>query len=357
MGDSLLQWLKKYIWRWEGELTPETARVCSEVLYLQLLRCGATTFSDYTSVKHTDEAFKVAERFGLRGLIGKTLMDRNSPPELEEDTDVALRDSERLIRRWDNKGNGRLKYALTPRFGITCTDELLLGAKALSKKHKVKIQTHAHETKNEVKADRKNYGTTAIKHFNKLGLLGKDTILTHCVWLDNAEMDLLAKTKTGVVHCPGSNMLLASGVADVPKMLKKGLQVGLGSDVAAYYNVSPFEQMRLACLLQKVVHTDPHALDMDDAFRMATKMGSGVLGFKESDSLAKGKKADMVLLSTDRLAFSPLNDPMAQIIYSAYPSAVYEMIVDGKVLMKEREVLVADEKEILDKGNEVLSAF
>lgn len=354
MGESLLSWLKKYIWKWEGNMTAEEAKACSELLYLQLLKSGVTAFSDYTSVRHTDQAFKVAKKFGLRALIGKTLMDRNSPAQLQEDADQALKDSERLIRKWHKTGNGKLRFALTPRFAITCSDELLQGVRELSKKHNVLIQTHAHENKNEIKSDKLLYGASAIRHFHKIGLLGKKTILTHCVWLEQNEMNLLAKTGTKVVHCPGSNMLLASGIADVPKMLKKGIQVGLGSDIAAYYNVSPFEQMRLACLLQKVVHQQPHALDHADVFRMASSMGSSVLGFSQSGTLAKGKKADIILLSTNQPAFSPLNDVLSQLVYCAYPSSVTESIVDGLILMRNKKVLVANERKIISQGQELL---
>ena len=352
--ESLLKWLKRYIWKWEGGLTAERARVCSELVYLQLLRSGVTAFSDYTSVRFTDEAFNAAKRFGLRALIGKTLMDRNSPPELEESTADALKDSERLIRKWHRTEKGRLMCSLNPRFAITCTDDLLKGVKELSKKYSAKVATHAHENRDEIKNDRKLYGTTAIRHYHRMGLLGPDTILTHCVWLDNAEMDLLAKTGTGVVHCPGSNMLLSSGAADVPRMIRKKIRVGIGSDVAAYYNVSPFEQMRLALLLQKVVTGKPLALDKNAVFNAATSAGSGILGFRESGVLKKGMKADMILLSTNHPAFSPLNDVISQIIYCAYPSCVSEVIVDGKVLMKDRKVLVADERGVLEKANEVL---
>jgi len=354
MGSSLLAWLKKYIWKWEGKMDAGQAKACSELLYLQLLKSGVTAFSDYTSLRHTDEAFKAANKLGLRALIGKTLMDRNSPKELVEDTDAALRDSERLIRKWHKTENSRLNFALTPRFAITCSDGLLDGVKELSERYKVRIQTHAHETRNEVKEDKKLYGTSAILHYNKIGLLGKRTTLTHCVWLTPKEMALIAKTNTGVVHCPGSNLILGSGVADIPKMLKSGIEVGLGSDVAAYYNVSPFEQMRLAAILQKGVRNDPVALNAKDVFRMATSMGNSVLGFGESGTLAEGKKADLILISTKRPAFTPLNDALSQLVYCAFPSSVSESIVDGKVLLRNRKVLVAKEDKIIQKAREVL---
>ena len=191
MGESLLGWLKKYIWKWEGSMSAEKADACAQVTYLELIKCGVSAFSDYTSVRHTDEAFRAAKKFGMRALIGKTLMDRNSPPELEEQTDFALSDSERLIKRWHNAERGRLQFALTPRFAITCTDELLQGVIRISKKYSARIQTHAHENPGEIKADKKLYGMSSIRHFNKIGLLGPNTTLTHCVWLDRTELGML----------------------------------------------------------------------------------------------------------------------------------------------------------------------
>ncbi len=355
---SLLDWLKKYIWKWEGSITRETARACARLAYLQLLRSGVTTFVDYTSVKHVDEPFRAAKEFGLRGNIGKTLMDRNSPKELQETTDEALKDTERLIRKYHGTENNRLRYMITPRFGITCTDELLRECKKLSGKYKVMVTTHAHENKDEIKADKENYGTTAVKHFSRLGLLGPNLLLVHCVWLTPEEMNLIAKTRTKVVHCPGSNMMLASGVADIPAMLKKKITIALGSDMAAYYNMSIFDQMRLACLLQKVKTGNPLALRYYDAFRFATSGGAGAVGLgRETGSLVPGKKADIVLLTTDHPAFVPLNDVLGQVVYSDFPSAVDTVICDGKILKENGKVVVADEPEILGKANEVLSVF
>lgn len=352
---SLLDWLKKYIWKWEGSLTKEAARVCAQLAYLQLIRSGVTTFVDYTSVKHVDETFKVAKEFGMRGNIGKTLMDRNSPKELQESTDQALKDTERLIRKYHNTAN--LRYFITPRFGISCTDELLKECKKLSRKYKVMITTHAHENKHEVKTDKKNYGVSAIKHFNKLGLLGPDLLLVHCVWLTPEEMNLLAKTRTKVVHCPGSNAMLASGIADIPAMIKKNITVSLGSDMAAYYNMSIFDQMRLACLLQKVKTGNPLALRYWDAFKFATIGGAKAVGLKETGSLAPGKKADITLITTDNPAFVPLNSVLGQLVYSDFPSAVDTVICNGKILKKNGKVIVADEAKILKKASDMLSVF
>jgi cytosine/adenosine deaminase-related metal-dependent hydrolase len=351
---SLLGWLKKYIWKWEGALTKEKARACAEVAYLQMIRSGTTSFSDFTAVHHAEEAFRAADRFGLRGMIGKTLMDRNGPPEQVEDTDFALRESEKLLRKWNGKGKGRLRYALTPRFALTCTDELLVGAGEMADKYKVFFRTHTDENALERKGDMRLYGEGSARHLEKLGLLNERTLLAHCIWCTGKELALLKKRKVKVAHCPGSNMFLASGVANVPEMLRMGITVGLGTDVAAYYNFSMMEQMRLACLLQKVHRRDPHAMEHHDAWKMGTWMGAQALGMDYTGKLAEGMKADILLLSTNHLAFSPMNDPISQIVYSAFPSAVDTAICDGKILMRGRKVLVANSHLVVQKAREVL---
>ena len=351
---SLLEWLKKYIWKWEGELTKERAMACAESSYLQMLHCGVTTISDYTSVHYVDEAFKAAKKFGLRAVIGKTMMDRNSPSQLEQDTDTALKESEALIRKWNGKNNGMLTYAVTPRFAITSTDALLKGSKKLSEKYNLIFRIHTEENREEVRIEKKEYGHSIIKHLDNLGLLGEKTLLTHCVWTTKKDIDLIAKRKTSLSHCPGSNMLLASGTPNIPYILKKGVNVCLGTDVAAYYNFSMFEQARLASLMQKEKEHDPHAMDHKIAFKMATVNGARALGFSDTGEIKIGNKADVILLSTTHLAFSPLNDVISQIVYSAFPYAVETVISNGKILMREREVLVADARKIMYRSKEIL---
>lgn len=352
--ESLLEWLKKYIWKWEGELTKERAKSCAEVSYLQMIRCGVTSFSDYTSVHHTEEAFKTAKKFGMRALIGKTIMDKNSPAGLEESTDKCLKETKALLKKWHGKNKGLLNYAVTPRFCITSSDELLRECKKICNKYKVLFRTHTEENKEEVRWEKKTYGKSSIQHLDKMGLLNEKTLLTHCVWTSKKDIDLIAKKKASIAHCPGSNMLLASGTPDIPYMLKKRVNVCLGTDVAAYYNFSMFEQARLACLMQKEERKDPHAMNHDDAFKMATINGARALGFKETGEIKIGNKADLVLLSTNHLAFSPLNDIISQIVYSAFPSTVDTVICNGKILMRERTLLVGDARRIMYRAKEIL---
>jgi 5-methylthioadenosine/S-adenosylhomocysteine deaminase len=171
------------------------------------------------------------------------------------------------------------------------------------------------------------------------------------------DFELLLRTKTPVAHCPGSNLMLASGIADIPAMLGKKMRVGLGSDMGAYYNLSMFEQMRLSVLSQKIRTGDPNPIHAHDAFHMATAGGADALGIgNELGTLAVGKKADILLLDSRSTRLSPHNDIINQIVYSADASSVHSVICDGKVLLENREILFADEKKIIEESNEILNA-
>lgn len=352
---SLLDWLKRYIWKWEAGLGKEQAKACAELSYLEMLKGGVTTFLDYTSVRHAEEAFMVADWFGMRGFIGKTMMDRNCPDGLKEDTDESLRDAERLIRRFGRDPMSRLRPVIIPRFCITSSDDLLLGCKELSERYGVMISTHAHENRDELKADRKEHGVGAIRHLNNLGLLSRKTLLAHCVHLSQVDLEILIRTRTAVSHCPGSNMALASGIADIPAMLARKIPVGLGSDVGAYCNFSMFEQMRLSVLAQKIRTGDPGALAPSAAFRMASEGGAKALG-EESviGALAAGRKADLLLLDSRTCQLSPENDLVSQIVLSGEGAIVDTVMCDGKVLVQGGEILFGDERKIVGEAREVL---
>jgi cytosine/adenosine deaminase-related metal-dependent hydrolase len=272
---------------------------------------------------------------------------------LQEETGKALHDTESLIRRWHGKENDRLRYNITPRFGITCSDELLEGCRTLAEKYKVLITTHASESQFEVREDKKKYKKSTIEHFYDLGLLGSRTLLVHCVWVSEKEIRLLAKTRTKVAHCPGSNMMLASGAAPICDMLRTGIEIGLGSDVGAYYNLSMFDQMRLSVLLRKATTFDPVSMDHKKAFMMATKGGAKALGIN-SGALQKGKNADISVLSTLNYAFQPTNDLVAQTVFCGRPDMIRDVVCDGKILMRDSAVLVANEEQIIEKAKELL---
>ncbi|MFN7991755.1 MAG: amidohydrolase [Candidatus Micrarchaeia archaeon] len=350
---SLLDWLKRYIWKWEGELTREEARASAELAYLELLRSGVTAFVDYTSVRHTEEAFAAAKNIGMRAYIGKTMMDRESPASLEEDTDTCLRGARKLIGRWHGSEGGRLQCCLSPRFGMTSSDSLLQGCREILDEHDLIFTTHANENRSEVAKDMlspgKWTGKTSVARLARHGLLGRKALLAHCVWLDKPDLERIARSGASVSHCPGSNMMLASGCAPLGRMRRRGVNVCLGSDMGAYYNMSMFEQMRLSVLLQKVSALDPRSMDHGAAFSMATENGAKALSLDHG--LRKGAVADICMLSPRR--FAPLNDIKAQIVYCAQPADVHTVICDGKVLMRDGQVIVADEERVIRRAEEI----
>ncbi|MFB6353935.1 MAG: 5'-deoxyadenosine deaminase, partial [Halobacteriales archaeon] len=256
---ALLDWLFDHVLPMEAALTPEQMEIAAKLGYLECIESGTTTVIDHLSVAHADRAFEAAGELGIRGVLGKVLMDKDSPPGLLEDADAALAESQELIERYHGAHDGRLRYAVTPRFAVSCTGECLRGARALADQYEgVRIHTHASENRDEIAAVEADTGMRNIHWLDEVGLTGEDVVLAHCVWTDDDEREVLAETGTHVVHCPSSNMKLASGVAPVVDYLERGVNVALGNDGPPCNNtLDPFTEMRQASLLQKVEALDP----------------------------------------------------------------------------------------------------
>jgi 5-methylthioadenosine/S-adenosylhomocysteine deaminase len=210
------------------------------------------------------------------------------------------------------------------------------------------------ETQSELEEVSKKYGTTPVKHLQNLGLLSSSLIACHCVWLTEEEMDLLARFGVRVVHNPESNMKLASGVAPVPDLLARGVPVGLGTDgCASNNNLDLFQEMDFAAKLHKVHRLDPTVMPAQTVLEMATLGGARVLGMEEEiGSLEVGKKADIIILDLDRPHLQPVYNIVSHLVYSATGADVRDVIIDGKLVMENRNLLTLDEKKILDTAQE-----
>jgi 5-methylthioadenosine/S-adenosylhomocysteine deaminase len=345
---ELLDWLFEYILPMEATLGAEEMAVAARLGYLELIESGTTTAIDHLSVAHADRAFEAAGEMGLRGLLGKVLMDRRSPEGLLEDTQEALDESERLIREYHDTHGGRIRYAVTPRFAVSCTEACLRGARELADEHEgVRIHTHASENRSEVETVEADTGQRNIHWLDEVGLTGEDCVLAHCVWTDESEREVLAETGTHVTHCPSSNMKLASGVAPVPDYLERGINVALGNDGPPCNNtLDPFTEMRQASLLGKVDRLDPTATAAADIFEMATINGARAAGFDRLGKLREGWRADIVGLTTDVTRATPLHDVLSHLVFAARAADVQFTMVDGEVLMQEGEVTVVDADEV-----------
>ncbi|WP_121742283.1 5'-deoxyadenosine deaminase [Natronorubrum halophilum] len=341
---ELLDWLYEYVLPMEASMSPDAMRTAAELGYLEMIESGTTTCIDHLSVAHAGEAFEAARELGIRGRLGKVMMDKDAPPGLLEETDEALAESERLIREYHGVDDGRIRYAVTPRFAVSCTEACLRGTRDLADAYDdVMIHTHASENRGEIAAVEDETGRRNIHWLNEVGLTGEDVVLAHCVWTDESERELLAETGTNVTYCPSSNMKLASGVAPVLDYLDRGINVALGNDGPPCNNtLDPFTEMRQASLLQKVDRLEPQALPAQTVFEMATINGAQAAGFDRVGKLREGWKADILGLETDVTRGTPIHDVLSHLTFVAHGDDVQFTMVDGDVLMRDGEVLVAD---------------
>jgi cytosine/adenosine deaminase-related metal-dependent hydrolase len=354
---SLLDWLFDHVLPMEASLDAAGMRTAAELGYLELLESGTTTVVDHLSVSHAAEAFEAAGELGIRGRLGKVLMDRRAPDGLREDTDEALAETERLLQTYHGSHDDRIRYAVTPRFAVSCTEECLRGARELADRYDdVTIHTHASENRDEVATVEEDTGMRNIEWLHEVGLTGEDVVLAHCVHTTDRERELLAETGTNVTYCPSSNMKLASGIAPVVDYLDRGVTVALGNDGPPCNNtLDPFTEMRQASLLQKVDHLDPQATPAQVVFEMATVNGARAAGFEEVGALREGWKADVVALDTDVTRATPLHDPLSHLVFAAHGDDVTFTMVDGEIVYDEAfgGLQTADADEIRRRAREV----
>ncbi|WP_265108575.1 5'-deoxyadenosine deaminase [Halosolutus halophilus] len=352
---ELLDWLFEYILPMEASLSAEEMEIAAKLGYLELVESGTTTCIDHLSVNHADRAFEAAGEVGIRGLLGKVLMDRRSPDGLAEATDDALAETERLIRKYHGAFDDRIRYAVTPRFAVSCSEACLRGARELADTYDgVRIHTHASENRSEIETVESDTGMRNIHWLDEVGLTGEDVVLAHCVWTDESEREVLAETGTHVTHCPSSNMKLASGVAPVVDYLDRGINVALGNDGPPCNNtLDPFTEMRQGSLLQKVDRLDPVAAPAETLFEMATINGARAAGFDRLGALREGWRADIIGVRTDVTRATPLHDPLSHLVFGAHGDDVVFSMVDGNVLMDDGEVTTVDADAVRERANDV----
>src|SRR5438552_6408848 len=352
---SLIDWLKKRVWPMEAAHTPESIRAAAQLGIAELIKGGTTCALTMETVRHTEEVLRVVDESGFRGTVGKCMMDSGDdlPPALHEETRESIAESLQLIDKWHGKNDGRIRCCFAPRFAISCTRELLSEVSELARKHKVMIHTHSSENKNECEIVEAETGRRNVAYLDSLGISGAHVLLAHCIHLDTEEMETLSRTKTNVAHCPSSNLKLGSGLARVAEMLARKIPVSLGADGAACNNrLDMFTEMRTAALLQKLAH-GPEVLSAARALRLATIDGARALGLeKEIGSLEIGKRADVIVVDLARPHSIPVReDLVSALVYSAGSSDVRTTIIDGRVVMREGELLTLNEADVIADAN------
>jgi 5-methylthioadenosine/S-adenosylhomocysteine deaminase len=347
---TLNDWLYKYIFPAEKKnVNEEFVRWGTRLAAAEQIRAGVTTFADMYYFE--DAIAEETKAAGMRGVLGETFIDFPAPDNKSEAEMLAY--TEKFLKRW--QGDPLIHAAAAPHSIYTCSKKTLQDAAALARKYHAPILIHVAEMKKEWDDSEKANGMSPVQYLEKIGVLGPDIVAAHCIFVDQADRKLLAERGTGCVHNPSSNMMIASGVSPVPEMRGAGVAVGLGTDGPAGSNndLDLMEEIDLAAKLAKISKMDPLALGAKDVVAMATIDGARALHMeKEIGSLEAGKKADLVLISLSEPNAVPMYDIYAQIAYSLKSSDVEDVVIGGRVVMRDRKLLTVDEPAVIEKARQ-----
>jgi 5-methylthioadenosine/S-adenosylhomocysteine deaminase len=349
----VFEWLNEHVDPTHEALGREEARVAYELCYAEMAQAGITCALDM--YRFMDEAADVATEYGLRVTLAPYVAD-------EYDYFETIEDNRRLVERRHGDADGRIRVWFGLEHLTYCTEEAYhrVAEYAAEYGEGVGIHTHGEESREMHERLTAEFGHPPVVEFHERGILGPDTVLAHCCWLDSEERDLIAETGTGLAHCPVSNMKLASGVAPVPDLLDRGVPVGLGGDGIKENNrIDVIQEMKQAALLQKVHELDATLVPAERALRMATIEGARALGLAdEIGSIEAGKKADLVVVDMEQFHTSPLladRDPggyrnvVPNLVHAAGPADVDSVMVDGEWVVEDGTFLPADRAAVLDR--------
>jgi 5-methylthioadenosine/S-adenosylhomocysteine deaminase len=346
---SLDEWLQKYIFPAEARnVTPEFVEWGTRLGVLEMLRGGITIYADMYYFEEV--VARVTKEAGMRGVLGETIIDFPAPDN--KTLEQAFAYTQKYLDHW--KGDSLIVAAVAPHSIYTCSEKTLQDSAALARRTSSPILIHIAEAQFELEQSRAKHGATPVGYLERIGFLGPDVVGAHCVWVDQADIAALAHFNVGCTNNPSSNMKTAAGVMPVPEMLAAGEPIGLATDGAASNNSQDlFEEMDLAAKLQKVSRMDPRALPAKQVVEMATINGARALHMeKVIGSLEPGKKADLILVDTEAPHATPMYDVYSEIVYALKASDVRTVVIAGKIVMRDRQMLTLDEKEILDKAQE-----
>jgi 5-methylthioadenosine/S-adenosylhomocysteine deaminase len=339
-------WLREDIWPVEAELTPEDVRAGTRLGLSEMIRSGTTGFTDMYF--HMPEVADVVEETGLRARLGHGIV---TVGKSEEEVAADLEEGVSVAREIEEKSD-RISTAIMPHSLTTVDESPLTEAVEHARDVGVPVHIHANETRAEVEPIVDEHGTRPLEYARSCGLLHSNDFVAHAVHTDETEIDVLAETGAGVVHCPASNMKLASGMAPVQSMLDAGVTVGLGTDGVASNNaLDMFDEMRDAAMLGKLAADDASAVAAPDVVRMATQGSAACVGF-ESGRITSGAPADIAVVALDSPHLTPAHDLVSHLVYAATGADVRHTVCDGQVLMRDGELLTIDENEVREEATE-----
>ncbi len=343
----LALWLDEFIFPCEAKyLTPETVRLGTLLACAEMILSGTTTCCD--GYFFEDDVASAIYESGIRGVLGQGVVDFPAPGVPDPSNNI--KNAVGFVEKWQG-----VSPLITPSIfchsPYTCSEETLKKAKAASDSKALLFQIHAAETKSEYVRIQTEQHTTPVKYLDRIGILDENTLIVHGIWLDDGDIEIIAKRRSKVSHNPQSNMKLASGIAPVPSLLNAGVTVGLGTDGCASNNdLDLFLEMDTAAKLHKVNLLDPTAMDARTVLRMATIDGAKSIGLdKDIGSLEPGKQADVIIVDTEKPHLVPMYNPVSHIIYAAQGSDVRDVMVAGRILVRNQNLMTINLKDILER--------
>ena len=343
----LKKWLYDHIFPAEAEyLNPDTVYWASLLACLEMIASGTTTFVD--GYFFAGETIRATDKAGMRALVAQGVLDFPAPgvPDPKKNMDVAFE----FLEKWINFSD-----LITPGIfchsPLTCSAGTLLKAHEISNRFRLPLQIHLSETQEEVTEIKKRTGLRPVFYLDDLGLLNSRLIAAHAIYLNEEEIDLLAKRHVKIAHCPESNMKLGLSIPPVVEMLEKGITVGLGTDgCASNNNLDLFGEMDTTSKLAKIANLDPTLLDARTVLKMATVGGAKVIGLENRvGTIEPGKKADIIIVDTNTPHMTPIYNPYSQLVYSATGGDVRDVIINGEIVLRDRQFTTLDSDDIISE--------
>lgn len=353
---ELLDWLQLRIYPYESAHNKKSLHASVKLGLYELQTGGTTTILDMGTVNHQDVIFEELINSGIRGFGGKCMIDRNDLfPDFRETREEALSSTLEYAKSFHGANGGRIHYGFAPRFALSCTTGLLKDIEeAMNDFEGSLYHTHSSENRDEIAEVRKLTGMENIEYFDSIGVLNENTVLAHCIHLNDNEVSLMKKSGAAVSHCPSSNLKLASGIADIPKYQNEGIKVSLGADGAPCNNsLSIFTEMRLASLIQKPVYGAAE-MNAKKIFKLATIDGARALNMIDQiGSVEIGKHADLVLLDLNKANNSLLENEhsiYSDIVYSSSAENVNDVMIAGEWIVRNTEHVKYEKNELVEQG-------
>lgn len=361
---GLLDWLGKRVWVLQGNYSAEDGRASAALCALEMIKSGTTTFLECMLAERYgfDGVAEVVLQSGLRGAIAKIVMDLPSYAEapdsmhrgMVESAEASFEEALALHERWEGAAEGRIQVWFGPRPPGGCTPALYRRMMQAAAERGMGVTVHLAEVREDIEHIRREHGLSAIEYARSVGMVGPRVLLVHVIWVGEDEIRLLAETGTHVTHNPLSNSKLASGIAPIPEMLAAGVNVGLGTDGGPSSNdYDLVRALRWASYLHKARRLDPTLMPVEQAIEMATVNGARAVGWQDRiGSLEPGKRADFVVFDLDRPHLTPAPNPLSALVCAGTGKDVHMVVIDGKVVVQDGQVLTLDQGRILAEARE-----